>query len=135
MPSEESRSLRRSGLGAVGDIPWGRHLCLLYEQPADLLDLLVPYYAAGLEDHEYCLVVTSEPLPWQALLHRMRQHIPGFMVHVQQGDIAIVSSTTWYLTEGTFDRRALMQKSAHIVAHALQQGYTGVRLSGDGTWV
>ena len=101
----------------------------------DLLDLLVPYYAAGLEDHEYCLVVTSEPLPWQAFLHRMSQHSPGFMGHVQQGNIAIVSYTTWYLTEGTFDPRALTQKSAATLAHALQQGDTGVRLSGDGSWI
>jgi hypothetical protein len=116
-------------------MPWGQHLGLLYEQPADLLDLLVPYCAAGLEDHEYCLMVTTEALPWQTFLHRMSQRIPDLMVHVQQGDIAIVSATTWYLTEGTFDQRALLQKIADTLAHALRQGYAGVRLSGDATWL
>ena len=54
--------LRDTGIGAVGDVPWGTHLCQFYQDKQDLIDILVPYFKAGLENNEFCMWVTSEPL-------------------------------------------------------------------------
>lgn len=51
----------RSGIGAIGDLAWGAHVCHLYQTRDDLLDTLVPFFAAGLENNEQCLWVTSDP--------------------------------------------------------------------------
>ena len=48
-------SLRRLGIQGLGEMPWVTHFCLFYTTNADLLDLLVPYFKTGLEDHEFCL--------------------------------------------------------------------------------
>jgi signal transduction histidine kinase len=51
--------LRKTGISVVGDIPWGTHFCHFYETKQDLLDILVPYFKAGLESKEFCLWVVS----------------------------------------------------------------------------
>ena len=53
---------RKTGIGVVGDIPWGTHFFLFYETKEDLLDSLVPYFKAGLEGGEFCMWVISHPL-------------------------------------------------------------------------
>jgi hypothetical protein len=35
--------LRKTGIGVVGDVPWGTHFFLFHETKDDLLDTLVPY--------------------------------------------------------------------------------------------
>ncbi len=54
--------LRKTGIPALGDIAWASHLCHFYETKQDLLDILLPYFAAGLENNEFCLSVLSDPL-------------------------------------------------------------------------
>ena len=42
-------SLRPTGIPAVGNIPWGTHICNFFQTPEDLVDTLVPYFKAGLD--------------------------------------------------------------------------------------
>jgi hypothetical protein len=44
-------STRNTGIAAIGQMSWGTHGCLFYETQQDLLDILVPYFQAGLENH------------------------------------------------------------------------------------
>ena len=55
-------SLRKSGIDIVGDVPWGTHFCQFYQTKEDLMDILVPYFKEGLENNEFCLWITSQPL-------------------------------------------------------------------------
>src|SRR5246127_1798226 len=52
--------MRRSGISAVGDRPWGTHFCNFYESREDLLDMLLSYFKAGLEENEFCVWVVSQ---------------------------------------------------------------------------
>jgi len=54
--------LRKTGIDIIGDVLWGTHLCLFYQNKEDLIDILVPYFKAGLENNEFCMWVTSEPV-------------------------------------------------------------------------
>ena len=56
------KELRKSGVDVIGYVPWGTHLCLFYQTAEDLIDILVPYFKAGLRNNEFCLWITSEPL-------------------------------------------------------------------------
>ena len=55
-------NVRRSGIDIIEDVPWGTHICQFYDKKDDLTDILVPYFKAGLENNEFCLWVTSQPL-------------------------------------------------------------------------
>jgi hypothetical protein len=52
--NETSSGLRKFGLEPVGEVPWGTHLCQFYQTKEDLIDILVPYFNAGLESNEFC---------------------------------------------------------------------------------
>jgi hypothetical protein len=58
----ESREGRHTGIPTIGDFSWGTHFCQFYQDKQDLIDILVPYFKAGLENNEFCMWVTSEPL-------------------------------------------------------------------------
>ncbi|MHC4363643.1 MAG: MEDS domain-containing protein, partial [Planctomycetota bacterium] len=44
--------VRNSGIKVIGDVPWGTHLCQFYKTKEDLIDILVPYFKAGLQNNE-----------------------------------------------------------------------------------
>jgi hypothetical protein len=47
--------LTATGISVMGDMPQGTHFCYFYETQQDLLDASVPFFRAGLENHEFCL--------------------------------------------------------------------------------
>ncbi|MHC4720030.1 MAG: MEDS domain-containing protein, partial [Planctomycetota bacterium] len=49
---------RKTGIEIVGDVPWGTHFCQFYQTKDDLIDVLVPYFKAGLKNNEFCMWVT-----------------------------------------------------------------------------
>ncbi len=46
---------RKTAIGVVGNVPWGTHFCQFYKTKEDLIDILVPYFKAGLENNEFCI--------------------------------------------------------------------------------
>ncbi|HEY0087527.1 MAG TPA: MEDS domain-containing protein, partial [Candidatus Lokiarchaeia archaeon] len=53
------KQIRDSGINFIGKIPWGTHFCQFYQAKDDLIDILVPYFKAGLENDEFCMWITS----------------------------------------------------------------------------
>ena len=68
--------LRNTGISVVGVMPWGAHLCHFYETKEDLLDILVPYFNAGLENNEFCIWVVSDPLVEEEARNALRLAVP-----------------------------------------------------------
>jgi len=60
-----SPELVNTGIDVMGAVPWGTHFCQFYQTREDLLDTLVPYFEAGLENNEFCMWITAEPLSTQ----------------------------------------------------------------------
>jgi len=65
--------LRKTGISVIGDIPWGAQLCHFYETKEDLLEILIPYFKAGLENNEFCIWVVSDPLGEEEARNALRQ--------------------------------------------------------------
>jgi hypothetical protein len=42
---------RKTGVRVMGEMPWGIHICIFYASKEDLLDTLVPYFKAGLDNN------------------------------------------------------------------------------------
>src|SRR5260221_6471284 len=97
--------LRESGIEVLGKIPWGSHFCNFYETKQDLLDILVSYFKAGLENNEFCLWVVSIPglITTEEAKLALSQSIPDFDKYLGEQKIEILKSTDWYLTENIFD--------------------------------
>jgi len=87
MTSEE---LRKSGIDVIGNVPWGMHFCQFYETKKDLADILVPYFKAGLENNEFCVWVTADPLNSADARRAMKRAMPDFQTYVKKGQIEIL---------------------------------------------
>jgi len=133
--NSETNNLRRTGINAVGDIPWGSHFCHFYETKQDLLDILVPYFRAGLEDNEFCLWVISEPLRISEAIQALREAVPDVERYLATRSIEIISHKQWYLDGGTFDGVRVIKSWKEKLEQVLARGYAGMRVHGNEAWL
>jgi C4-dicarboxylate-specific signal transduction histidine kinase len=130
-----TNEMRKTGVDVVGDIPWGTHFCLFYETGADLLETLVSYCKAGLENQEFCLWVVAEPLTGEDARHALKRVVPDLDQYLADQSIEIVAARDWYLQDGTFDLNRVISGWNEKLARASARGYAGVRVTGDTAWL
>ena len=53
--------LRDTGISVLGAMPWSSHVSLFYESTADLLDVVVPFFKAGIAGGELCVWIPPDP--------------------------------------------------------------------------
>ncbi|HTE66316.1 MAG TPA: MEDS domain-containing protein, partial [Candidatus Binatia bacterium] len=127
-------TLRKTGIDIVGDMPWGTHFCHFYETKDDLLDTLVPYFKAGLDDGEFCVWVVSEPLTESEAWTALGRAVPDLDRHVTDRTIEMFLARDWYLKGGKLDLRRVTAAWNDKLARALSRGYPGMRVSGSTAW-
>ena len=91
-PGTRKDTARDSGINIVGDVKWGTHFCLFYRTRDDLIDVLVPYFEAGLRNNEFCMCITSEPFNAEEVRGLMSDAIPDFDEYLRKGQIEIIPS-------------------------------------------
>jgi len=99
--------LRKSGIDIIGDIPWGTHFCQFYQTKEDLIDILVIYFKAGLENNELCIWVTSQALEVEEAKEALGKAVPDIDVYLERGQIEIIPYTQSYLKDNPFDSEDL----------------------------
>ena len=101
---------------SFGRLPYGTHLCHLYRGEQELFSAAIPFIRAGLENHERCLWVTSDP----AVLRRRMGGGDGELEALfDSGHIDIVHQRAWH---GNASLRCL---------EAVAAGYRGLRVASD----
>jgi C4-dicarboxylate-specific signal transduction histidine kinase len=126
---------RKSGIEVVGDIPWGSHFCFFYDTKEDLVDTLIAYCKAGLENQEFCLWVVAEPLTVEEAMDALKDAVPNIDRYLADSSIEIVSACDWYFQGGTFDLKRVTGRWHEKLARASARGYAGVRVTGDTAWI
>ena len=101
--------LRKAGTEIIGDVPWGTHLCQFYETSEDLVDILVPYFKAGLENNEFCMWITSEPLKVEDAKASLKKVVKNLDHFIKKGQIEILDYSEWYTKSGKFDANNVLQ--------------------------
>jgi len=126
---------RNSGIALIGDVPWGTHFCQFYKTKKDLLDILVPYFRAGLEDNELCVWVTSDFLNSEQALRALKKGVPEFPEYLDKGQMEIFPYTDWYLKGGNFDLQRTLDMWMEKHDEALSSGFAGMRVTGNPYWI
>ena len=134
-PTVPETELRNSGIDIMGHHPWGTHFCNFYESKEDLLDILVPYYKAGLENNEYCLWVTSDPVTVEDAIRALRRVVPDIDQLILEKRIEILPYSQWYLKGGTFHDETVLKGLLEKMNEVLQQGFDGMRVHGNESWL
>ncbi len=127
--------LRSTGIGVVGDVPWGTHFFLFHETQEDLIDACLPYFRAGLESRELCIWAIAEPLTEEEIRYCLRDAVPGFDEYFESRSIEIVNGREWYMSGDDLDLEKVTRGWKHKMERALNGGYAGLRLSADTAWL
>jgi hypothetical protein len=100
---ETEKERRKSGIDVLGDVSWGTHVCQFYQTKKDLIDILVPYFKAGLESNEFCMWIVSETPGKKEAEEDLAKSVSDLENYIKSGQMEIISHSEWYLKVGTFD--------------------------------
>jgi signal transduction histidine kinase/ActR/RegA family two-component response regulator len=128
-------SSRPTGMPAVGDVGWGDHLCQFYRTQQDLLETLVPFFAAGLREQERCIWITAEPLRASDARAALRDQVADLDERERCGQIEIVDREAWSPAGGRVDADEQLARWEEQEAAAMRAGYAGLRISGHAAWL
>jgi two-component system sensor kinase FixL len=129
------RQLRPSGISGLGDVPWGSHFCQFYDSDSELLEILVPYFAAGLASNEFCMWITSPTLGPAEAIAALQTQVPDLQSFLDRGQIEIIDFRSWYKFTSSFDAARVCRGWTGRYEAALAQGFEGMRVSGDTSWL
>jgi PAS domain S-box-containing protein len=141
MPKSKGRcgksgeAMRDLGIKVLGKAPWGSHLCQFYQTKKDLIDVLVPYFKAGLQSNEFCMWVTAEPLSAQEAEKALERKVKDLDHYIKKGQIEILDYKNWYTKSGKFDSDKVLQGWVRKEKEAIKKGFDGIRLTGNTFWL
>ncbi|MBP1634007.1 MAG: two-component hybrid sensor and regulator [Acidobacteria bacterium] len=124
-----------TGIHLIGEVPWGTHFCQFYEDERDLVDLLVPYFEAGLAHDELCMWITSAPLQVEEATAALRRAGVDVEAYTRAGQLKILDHRDWYLRGGRFDAARVLRDWESELDAGVARGFEGLRLSGNTFWL
>jgi PAS domain S-box-containing protein len=131
----ESFALRQTGISGVGDIPWGTHLCQFYEDKQDLLEILVPYIKAGLQNNEFCMWVASQPLSSAQAKAALAACVDNLERYIANGQLEVLEYSEWYNLGAGFQSERVLRGWVDRLETAARRGFDGLRLTGNTSWL
>ena len=125
---------RALGTDVGGNYFWGTHMCQLFQTKEDLIEVLVPYFKAGLQGNESCIWVTTKPLEVEEARAALYGEVANIDDYIAKKQIEILDYRDWYVREGVFDPDAVLQSWVAKESLALGKGFNGLRVSGNMAW-
>jgi DNA repair protein RadC len=121
---------RDTGISALGALPWGSHICVFYGTTQDLVDTLVPYFKAGLENNELCVWITAPVLGKKTAIAAMSKRMPDLNRYLKAGQLEFTPYTTAYIKDGVFNMQKALYSLAYRTKQAFVNNYKGIRVAG-----
>lgn len=110
------------------------HSCLIYETDKELLDVIIPYLIQGLFNGERCLCIPGESLGKKIPNCFLEKDIDFYDV-VDSGQLIILDCKQAYLHKEKFDPDSMIELLTRETNKAIVEGYSGLRITGDMSWV
>lgn len=127
--------MRRIGIPGIDGVTWVDHICVFFYSKTELLRLTVPYIKAGLEDDEFCMWITGEPVNEVEAFQALEQVLPNAADYVAQKQLEILPHSQWYLSSGVFDGDIVVHNWLSKARYAEAKGFAGIRITGNPFWL
>ena len=134
--SKNRETLRNTGLSPVRPVPWGSHFCVFYQTKQDLLDILVPYFVAGIKQNEFCLWVVDdyEFVDLQVARSALRDILAPLDRLMKRRAVEIMTRQQLFPT-GAEDLPEVIAVLRRRAIRAIEQGFAGMRVNGPSAGV
>jgi hypothetical protein len=133
--SVKNANTRRSGIPGVGNIGWGEHLCAFYNRKQELLNLVVPFIQAGLQDNEFCLWITGEPVTERDAFEALEAVLPQAHEYLIRERLEILPYHQWYQSSGAFNGERVLENWISKARYAEANDCAGIRITGNAFWL
>jgi PAS domain S-box-containing protein len=124
-----------TGLSHMAEVPWGSHLCQFFANGADLRETLVPYFKAGLENNERCLMVAMAPFGVEDARSALRAEVADFDRRERARQIEIHDVRAWYNSDTVINGDEIVAGLVASEEQARVDGYNGFRTHGNIGWL
>lgn len=132
---DQTNGKRRIGIAGVDKVPWGEHVCVFFDTEGELLNLCVPFIKAGLEDNEFCMWITGEPVTEQRAFEALQEVLPNAHQYLAEKQLEILPYKQWYLGSGVFDAQIVLDNWVSKARYIEARGFAGIRITGNPLWL
>ena len=135
MAHAHASHLTECGLHGITHVPYGVHMCNFYKTRDELIDALVPFFAAGLRANERCLWITAAPLHAREAIDELARAHPGVADAIAKGALTVRDYADWYAEAGMLKGNEVVELWLAEERRALAEGYSGLRITGNVTFL
>jgi PAS domain S-box-containing protein len=111
----------------------GAHACAINNTPAEQLHAVVTFFHAGLERDARCMYL-ADPVSAEQMLQSLRARGIDTNALLDRGALILVTSREAFVHDRHFDPTARLLLHQTMAAEARAQGFSRVRIAGDGNW-
>jgi anti-anti-sigma factor len=120
-------------LGAIDQLQPGDHVCWVFDNDEHRLATMARYVHTGIHSGHKVLYFTDSPDPTTLLAGLAARGVPVGAA-LAAGQLTVTAAEPTYLPMGVFSPAAMIEKCAAEARTARQEGWAGLRLTGDMTW-
>lgn len=118
----------------IASLEPGDHLCIIYETEQQHQELITRYICEGLEQLQKVLYIVDSHTAG-VILDYMKKSGLSPDGYLATGQLSILTAEDSYLRDGFFDPAAMIDLLKKSEREALAEGWSGMRVTGEMTWV
>ncbi len=119
---------RPSGIEVIDDFLWGTHISTFYNSKNDLLEILVPFFKAGIESNEFCLWTTVDAFTANEAFNALNEEIPRLGEYINSGKVEILPVGSVNEYEKSVHTHNLIDHWLEKLQAAENRGMAGMRI-------
>jgi HD-GYP domain-containing protein (c-di-GMP phosphodiesterase class II)/CheY-like chemotaxis protein len=112
----------------------GEHLCAFYSDAKTQFSYIVPFITGGIESDKKCLYILDENTRGDLIKAFLDA---GYSIDkaLKSGQLVLYTKRETYIKDGYFEPEKMINLLKETEKQALAEGYSGVRVTGEMTWV
>ncbi|MDD5731229.1 MAG: MEDS domain-containing protein [Candidatus Omnitrophica bacterium] len=115
-------------------LSWGTHLCSIYRDKQEQLNVAAPYLAFGLKHGQRCVYIPGETGK-EDVCRSLTDYGITAEEYINKGQLIFLSQEQTYLKDDFFSPIAMLGLCQDAHYEALKSGYSGLRGCGELNWV
>jgi hypothetical protein len=116
-----------------GTYPAGTHMCLIFNDDEERRRVIAEFVRSGLEGHEQVRYYVDSMTP-EELKKSLRASGVNLPDELDGRQYSFVEANKAYCPDGRFDVHRLLDNSGKAVHQCAEEGYAGVRFTGEMSW-
>ncbi len=120
-------------LGSISALRLGDHLCIIYHTDEEHRTILTEYLQEGLDAGERVVYIVDARTA-QVIRGYLRDAGVNVAAAEERNQLVFLTHDDAYMRQGVFDPQAMLALLREETKRALEEGFTGLRVTGEMTW-